>query len=282
MTITLTDTTLGEVELSCEPAGYTVVGFEVGWAQPREVVDPAALRQGVDDRTRFAGARVITVSVRLNTALFPAQELIDRVAPFLDPARRPRLAWSVGAGSARRSIVVRAADAPVVIDGKYPSMVMTFVSADRPLLEAETLTCATVRRSGATEAGRTYDLAFDRSYAFMLPTGSIIVNNNGTGPAPWFGDLFAEVEDPTITINGVAVAFSGLTLTAGQFVSINCRTQTMLRNGDPNDSVYGLTNFSEWDWSDLSLVGADNVVRFTGDNLSSDARFSLCWRHTWW
>lgn len=268
------------VALSCE-AGFVVLNFQIGWPSERPVVRQRSLADGLIDDSRFLGGRAVTITVALDQRVRSTQALLDTLTPLMSPRRRPTITWSLaGSPDDLRSLVVRGVDLPVAITGaKFQTFALQFLAAD-PLIRGPELECTTMSPSEG-EVGRTYDLDFDRDYPPAGPSGSRNVRNNGSTPAPWTGTIFGEVDDPVVTINGVDVAFTGLTLTGSQTLVIDVEAKTILLDGDPGESRYDLSNYTEWDWDDLLLQPGDNQVRLTGDDTSASTALTICLYPRW-
>lgn len=282
----LQDDSLGTLDLECIN-GLVVTSFEIGFPAVREVVTARALTDGAIDTTRYLGSRAVTVALRLDQKKLATQALLDLVTPYLSPRIRPRIVWRVQSASVEpdpmfvRSLRIRGADAPVVIEGpKYQTIVLQWVAQD-PYTEALEETCAVAVSTGTEEFGRDYDLEFDRDYPFSPPFGVTQFNTLGNAPMDWFGVLTSEVTDPRILVNDTEIVFTGLTLTPGQTVEFDTQARTILRNGVLTDSVYGLTNFQDWSWDDLRLRPGLNEIRLQAVTFTDDASFTLCWVDRW-
>jgi len=278
----LTEPTLGRLDLDCV-SGYTPIEFSISWPEVRRVTQPLALRDGVNNRTRYLGQRVVTVALRLDQTVLPTQALLDAVLPFLSPRYRPTFVYSVEKDTPQylRSLTVVGADAPVVIAGpRFQTIVLQWVTTDafaRSLDEQ----CVISSLTGGVEEGRDYDLTFDRSYPPSEPFGVTELMMVGNAPTDWTATITAEVVDPVVAVNGVDVAFD-VTLLPGQTINIDTAQRTILRNNDPSDSIYALTNFEAWRWDDLRLRPGMNTVRLeAASSPGGDPFLTLCWRAAW-
>jgi hypothetical protein len=291
MSLYLLDDQLGRLDLDCDN-GFVVINFDIGWPRERPVVRDRALTDGVQDDTKYLGQRAVTVALRLDSSKHPTQSLLDQVTPYLSPRRRPLLVWNVQAPSAfvcglqddptyERTLRLRGTNMPLSVNQpKYTTIICQWVSTDSYALSLNE-TCAVAGVTGTEEDGRSYDLDFDRSYPFSLPFGVTQFNVLGNAPSDWTGTVTGEIEDPQLLINGVLVTFVGLTLLAGQTINIDTKERTILRNNDPNDSVFGFSNFSDWAWDELRFQSGTNTIRLQGDNTVGDPSFTVCWRDAW-
>lgn len=285
--IYLDDPVLGQLDLDCGD-GYVVSSFTIGWPAERPVVRSRALTDGVIDTTTYVGNRAVTVALRLdNTGCggHATQDLLDAVTPYLSPRRRPRVVWSVDKTPSSplhvRSLEVRGVDAPFTVDApKALTLVCQWVATES-FSRALDETCAVANITGAGELGRPYDLTFDRAYPFSPPFGVTQFTPNGNAPMTWTGTVTSEVTDPELLINGTLITFTGLTLAAGQTLDIDTGARTMLRNNDPADSVYALSNFQDWAWDDLLLQPGLNEIRLEAASYVGNPSFTLCWYDRW-
>jgi hypothetical protein len=166
-------------------------------------------------------------------------------------------------------------------------MIVQFFSADA-FVRSATQSCVTVGLTGTTEAGRAYDLAFDRAYPAQSPVGSKEAANAGTAPADWVATIFTgssgDVVNPTVEVNGLDMDFDqngGLTMTANQTLVINTKERSILLNGDPATSRYGQSNFLDWNWDDFQLRAGANPIRLDHSGSSSQAVMTMCWDDVW-
>jgi hypothetical protein len=286
--IYLSHSSLGQLDLT--PAnGYVVTSFTIGWPEVRAVMDNRALADGVVDTTTYLGSRAVTVALRLDNTGCPGystQDLIDAVTPYLSPRIRPTLVYTVDQNdpvvSHQRSLILRGVDAPLTVDApKALTLVCQWVASES-FTQALEDTCAVAILTGGTELGRPYDLDYDRDYPSSPPFGITYFYPSGNAPMDWILTLTSEIEDPTITVNGIDIIFTGLTLLPGQTVIIDTQARTILRNGDPNDSVYGLTNFFDWTWDNLRVRPGENslLLRAVSTAGGSPAA-TLCYYDRW-
>ena len=286
MTFTLTEPTLGSLELhpdgeatDCGP--YIVTDFQIGFPAVREVVRNRALADGVIDDTTYVGARAITASIIVDQRRGDAQAIIDDLMPYISPRYRPRLTWQIPGSDEQRSSIVRGADAPVVIGGeKFNTVVASWVTTTG-VIEAAYEQCVLIDPGSDVESGRTYDLTFDRTYPPGLGVGEVVVNNPGNTVADWRCEIFGQVTNPILEVNGVEMRFDrngGLTVGQAQSVVIDTRSRTVLLNNDPDESRYDRMNFAEWSWQQVRLQPGQNLVRFDGAAIGPTAKARFCFR----
>ena len=286
--IYLDDPELGTLDLDCGD-GYVVSEFTIGWPAERPVVRSRALTDGVIDTTRYVGNRAVTVALRLDNtgcAGFATQDLLDLVTPYLSPRRRPRLVWSVDRTPSNplhiRSLEIRGVDAPFTVNApKALTLVCQWVATES-FSRALDETCAIAQLTGAAEGGRAYNLTYNRTYPASAPFGVTYFTPSGNAPMTWTGTVTGALVDPELLVNGVTIQFSTLSITAGQTINIDTQARTILRNNDPSDSVYDLTNFQAWTWDDLLLQPGQNQIRLEAASSSGGSpAFTLCYYDRW-
>lgn len=278
---------LGRLDLDCDD-GFVVTSFSIGYPTVREVSINKALADGTIDTTTYVGARAVTIALRLNNTGcdgLSTQDLIDRVSPYISPRIRPTLVYTVEKNSTDpnhvRSLVLRGADAPLVVDApKALTLVCQWIAAE-PFTQSLEDSCAVAPLTEGLEFGRVYDLDYDRDYPPSPPVGITLFTPNGNAPMDWTGTITAEITDPIATINNVDIIFTGLTLLPGQTINIDTANRTILRNNDPLDSVYGLTNFQDWTWDDLRVRPGLNYIRLQALIYSGEPSFTLCYFDRW-
>jgi len=286
--VELWDRDLGVLELGCDP--YVVTSLQVGSPGVREVVRPRSLADGVFDDTRYLGSRAITVAIRLKsrglagcTVQPSIQTLIDRLTPYMSPRRRPTLSWQLPNSQGQRAAIVRGANwGWEVASPKATSITPQWVVPSGEILAGGSgaQQCERIKPSSDAEAGRTYDLEFDRSYPPSAPIGGRTIVNPGTAETHWIATFYGPVVNPTLTINGVVFAADrrgGVTLAPGQTLVVNTRDRTVLFNGLAGSSRYQNTNYDEWGWDDLMLRPGQNMIRFDGQGLTEQSAVELCY-----
>jgi hypothetical protein len=285
--IYLTHPSLGTLDLTCED-GFVVTEFSIGYPTVREVSINKALADGTIDTTTYVGARAVTIALRLdNTGCDPykTQDLIDRVMPYVSPRIRPTLVYTIDQNDTDpthvRSLVLRGADAPFTVNApKALTLVCQWVAAE-PFTSALDDSCVVAPLTEFVEFGRFYDLSFDRDYPPSPPVGITLFTPNGNAPMDWTGTITSTVTDPVLTINNVDIIFTGLTLITGQTINIDTANRTILRNNDPNDSIYGLSNFTDWTWDSIRVTPSLNFIRLEATVYSGDPAFTLCYFDRW-
>jgi hypothetical protein len=292
MTVALTEDSLGRLELGplrpgagvreCNPFGYVVTGWQIGFPSERPVMRNRALGDGVIDSTRFFGARAVSMNITLDVNKQDPQISIDNLTAYMTPHRRPRLSWQIPGSSQERSLLVRGVDAPVSIAGKQAHVITASFIGINGVMESVSETTLVINPGEDVETGRTYDLTFDRQYPPTAGLGERLVVNEGNEVADWEATIFGPAVNPTLTVNGTDISFNrdgGLTLAAGESVVINTRNRTIFLNDDITESRYDKVNFTEWSWEQVRLQPGHNTIRYEEVTLSGSCTFT--WRSAW-
>lgn len=278
---------LGRLDLDCAD-GFVVSEFTIGYPTVRDVVTNKALADGTIDTTTFVGSRAVTIALRLNNTGcngYETQDLLDLITPYVSPRIRPTLVYTVDKTASNpnhvRSLLLRGVDAPFTVNApKALTLVCQWVSADSFTSSLED-TCAVAPITAADEFGRFYDLSFPRDYPFSPPVGITLFTPQGNAPMDWTGTITSTVTDPIITINNINITFSGITLITGQTINIDTANRTILRNNDPNDSIYGFSNFQDWTWDDIRVTPGLNFIRLEAASHLNSPAFTLCYFDRW-
>jgi hypothetical protein len=283
----LSDPELGVLELGCDP--FIVASLQVGAPEVREVLRNRSLADGALDDTRFLGTRAITMLIRFNDlkcGLDPdtsMQALIDRLTPYMSPRRRPTLTWQLPGSTEQRAAVVRGANWGWALEGpRAQAIAPQWVVPSGEILAGgpQAARCVTIKPSTDVEAGRNYDLTFDRVYPPSAPVGSRSIVNPGTALSHWELTIFGPVVNPEFKINDItfiADRRGGVTLAAGQTLVIDTRSRTVLFNDVASASRYQNVNFEDWSWDDLMIRPGQNTVRFNGTGMTEQSAAELCY-----
>lgn len=288
----LTEDTLGQLDLGpislgggvteCNAAGYVVTGWEIGFPETRPVVRNQALGDGTIDSTRFIGARAVSMAIVLDVNKQDPQISIDNLTAYMSPRVRPRLVWTIPGSTQERSLLVRGESAPVSIQGRQANTITASFIGVRGVLESPNESTLLITPGSDIEAGRIYDLTFDRIYPAGSPIGGRIIVNDGNESTDWSATIFGPAVNPTVKINGVDMSFDrdgGQTLLTGETLTINTRTKTVYLNDDPLTPRYDKINFTDWSWQEVRFVPGQNIVRFEEATLQGTCQFT--WRSAW-
>lgn len=284
--------TLGALTLPLEDVagGWFCSSLDLGYPDVRDVVSNKPDRDGVDDRTAYMGARVISAEV---TALRGAGARMDAVAasfaPFMVPSARPTLHYVLDRpGAAERTIVMRGSGYSWPIAGPDQLDIQMQWTAAEPAALDPVAKTATSWAGSSTSPGRTYPLTFNRIY----PPGG---GSPTTGQIISLGDLpvrprlliYGPITYPTIPFSQAAavgyvtwsIQFSpALTIGAGQYVEVDTAAKTAYLNGDPTQSVVTSIDWQATTWPViLPAPAAPATVRLIGSSTSGSTQVQAVW-----
>jgi len=260
------------IELHDEAAGYFVTSFDLGSPDVREVTSNRPDADGIDDRTRYLGGRLISVDL---SAISDAGAQIDAVAasfgPFMLPRLRPLLHYVLDRpGAPERVLTVRPhAYAFKVDDDHQRDVQLQFVAADPSAYDPTTQ--QVIAWSGASSTpGRTYPLHPPRTYppGGGSPTTGIL-RSAGDVPVQPFVRIFGPITQPVVTFTlpdgrTFRIAFlASFTIGPGAWCDVDTRAKTAYYNSDPTQNMLARLDWSVTSWPVLP-VHVDNRVTLTG------------------
>jgi hypothetical protein len=273
---------LGTQTLDLTPAnGFNVRDFNLGFPVVRSVMDDRPNIDGTDDRTRFFGARVVSLDVDL---VGNKWSLLDQLAPFLVPSARPYLVFDDA--SQPRRVRLRSSEETAIITAptNQQRVLLQWVAPDGV---AETVNEAQQIVFAATLAspGFSFDLTFDLTYPPSTPAGRtdvFTVGNARCYPVMqlWGPCVFPRIDNAQdVGTNGVPkqLAFD-ITLTGAQYLEVDIRERTVLLNGNVNAPRYNTLDFAVSDW--FSLQPGNNFVSYFPDSFSGASRAVMLYRCT--
>ena len=291
MTVTLTADDGTVLELDDCAAGYLVQSVDIGGPEVRAVTDPRTMADGVVDRTRYVGARAITIGLRLAEDPTTRLALLDALAPFLHPGQRSWLSIAREPEAAPRMYRVRADDwsqpwerpMDLAMSVSWRTTGTPFsVSAD---LHAVTLVPSTAAGSGrayneALISGTTYGRQYDRTYPAAATSVAPVINA-GSAPAEWTATVWGPINGFTLQnlTTGDQLAFPTLNVAGGTNVVIDSATHTVLAGGDPGSSRYSYIDFAHSTW--FRLAPGLNRMTVTSTTSSAPSQTTVAWRDTY-
>lgn len=244
--VTLTSPGIDPLELDDWDEGWVVSSVETGSPQTREVVASRPIGHGTIDRTRFVGARAVTVGVALVEQPHALRQLLDRLAPYLDPGRRSTL--TVSDGFDVRSLPVRAAGGTSVPWEKagFMRLSLGWVSVGYPFWLGPERGVVLSPTAGAVGAGVIPPVTPPITLAAGPPDG-MIVDQSGTIGAHWIAEIDGPVSDVSImnTTTGEQVALTGLSIIAGQKLVVDSFARTVTVDGESRFAAVD-TAISTW------------------------------------
>jgi hypothetical protein len=286
-----------DLPLEDEAAGYFCESLDLGYPQVREVTTNVPDGDGVDDRTQFFGARVVTADV---VALDGAGAVIDEVASqfarFMLPSTPAELHYVLDRPGAtdnplahERVVTVRASQYAWPIRGDQRRDIhLQWLAADPIIYGAEPHD--TFATSGSSvQPGRAYDLAFDREYpqGQGYPVNGNISSTGEVGVRPSLR-LFGPISGPRITftiqrpnapLGAAQVGFrSTFQVGPGQYVDIDTVARTAFLNGNQGEPVVRFLDWANLAWPYVPPAPARSYMSLIGQNTSDQTRVVASWR----
>jgi hypothetical protein len=233
--------------------GVFCTSLDLGSPDVREVVNNRPDRDGVTDRTKYLGGRVVSADI---STLTDAGAQIDAIAaafaPYMVPSARPVLHYVLDRpGAAERTMTLRAKAYAWPIDNDWQRDIQLQWLAADPTAYDPTVRTATSRAGMAGGGGRIYPLTFPRTY----PTGSAppsigTVRTNGDLPARPVFVIWGPAQAPAFTLTAAGqptpaftFAFrSGVNLSAGDSVTIDADAHTVTYGT-------GVSGLADVDWT---------------------------------
>ena len=260
-----------------EANGWFVQSLDVGFPAVRQVADVRADADGTYDSTQYFGARTVSMVVR---ALGDRRASFEELSKFLRPSTRPILFYTVDGTERRLRLRPNGRSSSFVGSPNSQEFLAQWVAPDG-VIEAAVASVAVAQASSGGEAGRTYDLTFDRVYAATSPVGSVTAVNAGTASAQDFViSLFGPCTNPRFEnlTTGQQIRFV-TTLTAGQFLEINVRDRTVRLNGLVAQNRYNTLDFATSQWFDLPP--GESLLRYRPDTITAGAFARVGFRSSW-
>jgi len=261
--------------------GYYCTNLDLPLPDVRDVVTNRPDQDGVDDRTRYFGARTVSADI---TATQNIDQVASSFAPYMVPSARPILHYVLDRpGAAERTLVVRAAAYDWPIQGpSLRNIKLQWVAAD-PIVKDPTTKTATAWAGAALASGRTYDLTFPRTYPAGggIPTTSII-RSDGDMPIQPLLRIYGPITGATVKIQVpggplYTVGFlSTFAVGTGAFVDVDTKAKTALYQGDPNQNVIASLDWAHLTWPVLP-AHTDNVMTLTGGATTNISQVVASW-----
>ena len=270
------------VPLENQPGGWFCSSLDLGWPDVRDVVSNKPDQDGVDDRTRYFGARAVTANITaLRGAGARIDDVADNFAPFMAPNARPVLHWVLDRpGAAERTLTVRASGYSMPIVGAdQRDIQLAWVAAD-PICRDPTVKTATAWSGSSSAPGRNYNLTFNRIY----PVGggsstSANVSTPGDVPIRPFLRIYGPISGPWVyfATHPWRVGFqSSYVLNAGHWIDVDTANKTAYLDSDRTQSI-----LNQMDWTSMWPVippGVTEIMTLHGSNMSGITQVQATWQ----
>lgn len=282
------------VELEDLDAGYACVTLDLGWPEVREVVNNRPQRNGIDDRTRLVGGRVVTAEVAAWGQNMALDDIARLFAPFLNPAYRPVLHYVTFSNEVgERTITLRASDfaAPMVPPYDRP-MHLSWVAPD-PTAYSTELRTAAAWAGPSTVAGIVFNddqIVFNDTQV-IFPSGSGqavpgVIDNRGDSDIEPLIRIYGPITAPRLvgTVAGRTWAFAFTPATVidpGDWVTVDMAAGTVYFDDNPAVSMMGDVSWSTSSWLAVP-AGAQVTFNLFGSSTTTVTQAVATWREGFW
>lgn len=269
--------------------GFVPQRLNRGFPEIRDVSDKRPSQNGTFDFTEFFGARAITLEVSVATELQDNPSITDEILEdslrkWMLPNVRAYLYVKPKDEILYRRALVRPANVGsqlnFVTNAGFRTVSMSWRGVDG-VFEDAALSTNNLEVSSTTEAGRTYDQTYDKTYAASSVIGAKIIRNEGNAPSFPVISVYGACTQPRIEniTTGKKLEFlAAYTVNSGEYLVIDFAEGTVYLNGDSTNSRYDKIDFaggiSEW-WD---LQPGDNFLRFYPLSSSPPSTALIEWR----
>lgn len=267
--------------LEDEDAGYYCTSLDLGSPNVREVMNDRPDQHGSDDRTQFFGSRAVSAEIQATQDI---DDVATAFAPFMVPNLRPVLHYVLDRpGTPERTLVLRAASYSwPIVGASLRDIKLQWVAGD-PIAKDPTQHIATAWAGSTAIPGRSYNLAFPRTYppGAGVPTSSVIHSNGDVAVQPILR-IFGPITQPVVTIHTPSgqvftVGFvAGFTVGAGAWVDVDTKRKSAYYESDPNQNVISSLDWNNIVWPVLP-VRVDNIMTIRGQNTTSSTQVQAIW-----
>lgn len=261
----------------------TWTSLNIGSPEIRGASENRVSGDGTFDRTRWHGARSVSMEARLAQA--PAAK-VDALSRFLHPVRRPYLVvtdtdWA----PTSRRMMLRSnqwTTQDLIHTSSWFRDIQLQWTAPAGVWESFDQYLFTITLD-ATQSGFTLPASFPITFPPTGAAGAMPFTNPGNGMSDWVARLYGPCVGPRITndLTGESVVFkSTLQLGVGEYVEVSSAELTAYANSDPTLSRMHHIDFASSTW--FKVPPGNNVIRY---NPVSDVDFGCSaefeFRPTW-
>jgi hypothetical protein len=286
--------TLGDRILPLEDtaAGYACTELDLGYPDVRDsaTVNNRPDQDGVDDRTKYAGARAMSADIRAVGGSMTVDEIGALFAVYQIPNARPQLHYILDRpGAPERFTTVRATGYGWPISGaRHREIHLSWLASD-PFMYDPSRRVAVSLAGSSTIPGRRYPLTFDRIY----PIGGGVPS---TGEIRSPGDIvvrpllriFGPITDPLVEMTPTSGAdpagppaliqfVAGFIIPAGSFVDVDTQAKTAFLNGDNAQSEMAQIDWAQSVWPVLPTLPYWSWLTLRGDSTSATTQVQALW-----
>lgn len=244
----------GVAPLSLDGGGWFVEALDIGFPTPRLVAEDAPDMDGSIDTSRLLSSRTIVLSVSATPDVTDVESMSWQLKRFLSPRLRPTMRI-VRADGVERVATLRGERWSERMSEQLGWFVAQW-SVPSGVLEAAELSSVTVFPAAtAPSPGMSFDASFDLSFGGGSGVvGAVEVTPAGTADVWPLMRIYGPCSDPSVehVELGRQIAFSGLTIAAGDFVEVDTRAKTVRYNANPTDPRYSSVDWAVSSWWPLS------------------------------
>lgn len=267
--------------------GFKIQTFDPGSPAVRESVSALPSQDGQFDQTVFFGPRVVAMTaVVIPSSAGTTTAAFDALGPYLAPSARPVLLYSTASDAPLRQLTLRVSQfSNPAINPSYSAASFQWVASD-PIALSPTVNELDI--GTGQDGGRTYALTYPRIY----PAGSAgdnigtltVGGNFQTWPlfrifGPITNPIIEYLDGVTFAATGVQIAFTGLTIAAGDYLEVDTKTKTVLLNSDPGANRFNFVDFPNTVFGPLQTGPA--AVRFTGTTTTTSTELEVIWQNAY-
>ena len=278
------------LELEDDTASYACTELDLGFPEVRDSpVSPRPDRDGTDDRTRLMGSRPISANITADeSGWMTPDEIATLFAPYMVPSARPVLHYVLDRpGTPERFVTVRAADYGwPITGGRTRDIHLAWVAPD-PVMRDPAAREAVSHSGSSTVGGRTYDLAYDRTYVAGAgaPTTGVIESPGDVAVRPVV-DIFGPITDPVVTfqvqdpppavVRTFALRFvAGFRIDPGRWIRVDTDARTAA--DDTGANIMGSLDWAGTQWPVLPTAPASTYMSLAGTTTTGVTQAVAMW-----
>ena len=261
--------------------GWGITDINLGDAQTREVAAGAPDADGTLDYTSWTGSRVITLGLEIVPVNLTLWQMQTKLRGFTNLRTSLKFYIQPDASSPELVATIRRSQFTMPLDNMFilhPQLQWVVPSG---ILESSNLYQVNINPASSTpEVGRNYsvDRVYDRTYPSSPILGTGIIAQNGNTDAYPILRVYGPCTNPVIfnDTQGKTLAFTGLTINAGEYLEIDTRFKTVRYLGLANDSRYANLSFTLTKW--WTLGPGINNIRFIPITSSGACQLQIYYR----
>jgi hypothetical protein len=273
-------------------AGYACTELDLGYPEVRDsaTVNNRPDQDGVDDRTKYAGGRAMSATIRAVGGAMKVDEIGALFAVFQIPNARPQLHYVLDRpGAPERFTTVRATGYAWPISGARTREINLGWLASDPFMYDPAERVATSLAGSSTTPGRTYNLTFPRIYPIGggVPTTGEIRSPGEITVRPLLR-IFGPVTNPIVEMTPTTGAdpagppalirfVAGFIIPAGSWVDVDTNGKTAFLNSDNAQSVMAQIDWAASVWPVLPTLPYWTWLTLRGDSTSAVSQVQALW-----